>query len=159
MKKQGYVIKIIDKNTYVEVLDASFLPCCDLSNLSPTFPTNEGMQLHDCTTCSACSSFLGSKKGEQQLNTIKVQNKEKRQISVGEKIEYSISNWSIFAQVVLFLLLPILTFTFTFSLLFYLGFSESASIFLSFASSILIVLFSSIISRLFLFDVFMPKVV
>ena len=161
MKKAGYVVKIIKENNYLEVLDCPSLPCCDLSNLSSVASShNDGMQLHDCSTCSACTSFFGNKEEQPRFNTIKVYNKEKRQVKIGERIEYSVSRWSILLQIFLFLLLPAMTFAFTFSILFLYNFSESTCIFTSLFSFILVAITSAFASRLFLMDsFFMPKIV
>lgn len=163
MKKEGYVVKITKEGSYLEVLDASTLPCCDLSKLSTasskTTTDHNGMQVHDCSTCSGCSSFFSSKDSPSHSNLVTVLNKEKRKVNVGEKIEYSVSGWNIAFQVFLFLLLPILAFILTFAFSFHSGFGESLCAFISLASFILTAIATSLISRVFLFDVFTHKIV
>ena len=161
MKKEVYVVKITKEGLYLEVLDASTIPCCDLSKLSTASSkattNHNGMQVHDCSTCSGCTSFFGNKEEKAKLNTVIVLNKERRIVNVGEKIEYSVSVWSIAFQVFLFLLLPILSFALAFSLLFCSGFGESLCILISLASFILTAMASTFISRFFLLDAFIPK--
>ena len=167
MKKTGYVTKKFEKNSsiYLEVLDVSSLPCCDLSTLSHASSNEalqgetEGMKLHDCSTCSGCTSFLTSKDASLSPHTITVLNKEKRNVNIGEKIEYCASSWNVFAQVFLFLLLPTLTFALIFLLLSNSGFGEGTSIFVSLTSCLTLAIASSFVSHFFLHNVFIPKLV
>lgn len=159
MKKEGYVVKIISKESfsYLDVIDVSETSCSTgLMNST----SDKGVHLHDCSTCSGCTHIFNNKdrhESSSRYNVIRVLNRGKKDVKIGEKIEYSVSGWVLPLQVFLFLCLPVLVFACSFSLL-SLKFGEPLSIFVSLASLVLTATICSFISRVFLYDAFMPKV-
>lgn len=153
MKKIGYVIKKINKNSkvYFEVIDLPLHSC---------MTNTEGMQLHDCSTCQGCSSFSSNKKTDVTGGiSFIAKAKIRKEVSVGDRIEYSVSGWIIAFQVCLFLLLPVLSFAAMFLFCSTQGASERMSILLSFVCLSFTVGLTSTISHFFLKDAFLPTIV
>ncbi|MGP1438153.1 MAG: SoxR reducing system RseC family protein [Treponema sp.] len=144
MKKEGMVIKIIndEKEQYLEVLP--LVQCLEKAPLDDS-------TVHDCTSCSGCSSFSAS-----LSKTIKVLNKTKAEVGIGQKVEYRLNFLAL--QFFIIVLLPFLTFALSFFYLYKALYTEAMCILFSFLTSFLIVGFNVIVTKRLLKKLFMPFV-
>ena len=137
MEKKGIVIKLSGK--YLDVLEKENANCCSaMGNYE---------NVHDCSSCSGCSSFNKTK-----LKTIRVVNKSGKNINVGDEISFSFN--FLVLQFFVVVLLPILAFGLSFFSFYVYSFSEASCILFSF----LIFLFIICVNSFFTKKLFMPFV-
>lgn len=133
MKKEGIVIKL--DGMYLEVLMLETLNCNKFEN-----DVTRETQVHDCSSCSGCSSFNSTR-----FKTIRVLNKNGKNIKVGDRIRYSFTFPLLeFFTIVLF---PILAFGLTFISFYFYSYSEQVCILFSFLVFLLVIALNSIFTK------------